>query len=273
MTEDEMINKYFEGEIREEILRNKPKGLNEIRLRAGQPVILRYGSEERVLSCKIIEEELERIAAKMAEYSVYAFKEEIKRGFITLKGGFRVGICGRAVISCGEVKGMRNISSLNIRVPCKTLGCSERVMKAYEKGFKNTVIVSPPGCGKTSLLRDLIRQLCKKGYNVGVCDERGEIGCFNDLGLRADVLEGFSKRDSLEILIRALNPDIAAADELGGKDDFSAVKEASYKGVGILATVHGDSVREYMKGFFDIAVILEGKKGKGEIKEICTLHC
>ncbi len=229
MTENEMIYKYFEGSIREEILKNKPKGLNEIRLRAGQPVILRYGSDERVLSCKMTEEELEKTAAKMAEYSVYAFKEEIKRGFITLKGGFRVGICGRAVISSDEVKGMRNISSLNIRVPCKAEGCGDRVMRIYEKGFKNTVIVSPPGCGKTAILRDLIRQLCKKGYNVGVCDERGEIGCFNDLGLRADVLEGFSKRDALEILIRALNPDIAAADELGGKEDFSAVKEASYK--------------------------------------------
>lgn len=268
MTEDEMVRRYFDGNLADEISEHSFDGLNEIRLRAGQPVVLRYADYERALKCTVDKKTLEAAVAKMSEYSAYAFREEVKKGYLTLKGGFRVGICGRAVISKCEVKGIKDISSLNIRVPRRAVGYGERVMEVYDGKFKNTVIVSPPGCGKTTLLRDLIRRLVREGYNVGVCDERGEIGCFGDLGLRADILEGFSKKDAIEILIRGLNPDIVAMDELGGREDFLAVKEALYKGAGILATMHGEDVSDEMRKVFRFAVVLEGNKGKGEIKRI-----
>ncbi|MCD8158755.1 MAG: stage III sporulation protein AA [Clostridiales bacterium] len=270
---NETAERYLTAGLKNEILSHDLKGLNEIRIRADKPVILKYAEKEIILKTVLNKADLEKTVSKMSEYSPYAFREEIRRGFITLKGGFRVGICGRAVIEKGEIKTIRDYSSLNIRVPCDVRGCSERLMNIYENGFKNTVIVSPPGCGKTTLLRDTVRCLSGGGFTVGVCDERGELNCFGDLGIRTDVLEGFPKAEGIETLVRGLAPDIIAVDELGGETDRQAVINASYTGVGIISTLHGES--SDLKGFgelFKCIVVLENIKGKGLIKDIYIQH-
>ncbi len=263
------VNRYLTQGLKEEISLYSLEGLNEIRIRADKPVILRYAAGEEILKTILGKEEIEGVISKMSEYSPYAFREEIRRGFITLKGGFRVGICGRAVADRGGVRAIKDCTSLNIRIPSNVKGCGDRLMEIYGGGFKNTLIISPPGCGKTTLLRDTIRLLSERGLNIGVCDERGELNCFGDLGIRADVLEGFSKPEAVEILIRGLSPDIIAADELGGETDRQAVLRASYMGVGIISTLHGEDY--CMKEFGDLfkcVVVLENEKGQGKIKKI-----
>lgn len=268
MNKTEMIKKYFNKRTSSEILKTDTEGINEIRIRRDKPVILKGTEKETVCGCIVNSDEIEEILGRMTEFSVYAFNSSIRQGFITLQGGYRVGIGGRAVIDGGTIKTIKDVTSLNIRIPKNIKGCGNEAVRLYENGFRNTLIVSPPGCGKTTLLRDIIRQLSNGGYTVGVCDEREELNCFNDLGLRTDVVAGCGKAEGISILVRGLSPDIVAADELGDGRDIAAIRAAAYMGVGILCTIHGDAVREELKPYFDIFIILKPLKGKGEISGI-----
>jgi stage III sporulation protein AA len=191
----------------------------------------------------------------MSDYSIYAFNEEIKRGYITLRGGCRVGICGSVVSNGVGIVTLKNISSLNIRVSREIKGCADKVLGAVydNEQFFSTLIISPPACGKTTLLRDMIRQLSNRGYCIGVVDERSEIaGMYmgqaqNDLGLHTDVMDACTKSVGMYMLLRSMGPDIIAVDEIGSDSELKCITDIVNSGVGLLCTVHSRNAEELIK--------------------------
>lgn len=253
--------------------------LTELRLRTDKPMILRMNQEEYFLNGKVLEKEQKENSYMVKEadiketmeyitnYSLYAFNDELRKGYITVSGGHRIGICGRAVYENGVIRTIRNIQALNIRVSRQILGCGEKVSDfLIENGqFQNTLILSRPGMGKTTLLRDLVRIFSDgikniHGFTIGVVDERSEIAsCYlgkpqNNVGIRTDVLDCCQKRDGMLMLVRSMRPDIIAVDEIGGVEDCHAMEYAALSGCNILATIHGNSLEELLH-----------KKGIGEL--------
>lgn len=259
------------GQLREAFLHRtwSFEKLQEIRLRVNSPALVIYGGEEFCLrpdgslgrdrqrgmtvSSQMIRETLEY----MSNYSLYACEEVFRQGYLTVRGGHRIGLAGRMTMEGGAPKTLQNISFLNIRLAHEVHGCSDAVMPYVVEsgGFLHSLIISPPGCGKTTLLRDMVRQLSNgtslwKGMTVGVVDERSEIGaCFhgcpqNDLGCHTDVLDGCSKVDGMMMLVRSMAPRVVAVDEVGSREDVEAMEYVMNCGVGVLATVHGNSVDE-----------------------------
>lgn len=242
----------------------------EIRMRIGQPLLLYTGSRElfwndgqQCLSeditgaYKAKERDFEDMLAYMSNYSLYAFEEEIRGGFLTIQGGHRIGLAGKTVCEQGIVKTMRQISFLNIRIACEHKGCADDVLPYIRNGVSvyNTLFISPPGIGKTTLLRDCIRQLSTgtkgfPGHKVGVVDERSEIAaCYlgrpqNDLGPRTDVMDCCPKSEGMLLLLRSMSPEIIGVDELGGQADYEAVEAALHCGCHILGTMHGERIEE-----------------------------
>lgn len=238
--------------------------IREIRLRVDRPLLINTDKGEReaeiggkavIVTQRDIKETLEYIS----NYSMYAYEEEIKKGFITMQGGNRVGICGRVVCEGDKIRTIRNISAINIRIAHQIIGCSDYIMdKLYENqggGIFNTLIVSAPCCGKTTLLRDIIRNISEGcmghvGMTVGVADERSEIAACNmgvpqnDVGGRTDVLDGCPKSQGMMMLIRSMSPRVVAVDEIGSDEDVKAINYAVNCGCRIIATVHATSMDE-----------------------------
>ena len=280
--------------------------IEEIRLKNNKPILIYCNGSNYFVSetgeliedeknpVYITSEQLQKTFQIISNYSVYAFEEEIKSGFITLKGGHRVGLAGKVVYGPNGIETIRNISSLNIRIAREIIGVSNNIMKYIIKqpnSIHNTLIVSPPQCGKTTLLRDIIRNLSDgivkysfKGLKVGLVDERSEIaGVYNgvpqnNIGLRTDVLDGCLKRDGMIILIRAMSPDVIATDELGRVDDIVAINEALKTGIKLISTVHGDDLEDVFtkknlgeiikEKIFERIIILDNSKGVGTIRDI-----
>lgn len=245
------------------------KELNEIRLRTDKPVILVVNNKEYFLDNGLLKESLDEGALIVREadikesmeyitnYSLYAFQDEVKKGFITVSGGHRIGLCGKVVYENNDIRTIRNIQSLNIRISNQVVGCGKNVAFLLQKEgkFQNTLIISRPGMGKTTLLRDIVRLMSNgqggfAGHTVGVVDERSEIAaCYlgkpqNDVGIRTDVLDCCQKKDGMLMLVRSMNPDVIAVDEIGSVEDSRAIKYAALCGCSVLATIHGSSVRE-----------------------------
>ena len=234
--------------------------LQEIRLRIGKPIIVISDNVEWVMREVIEKEEFMEILEYICKYSLYAFENELKQGFITIEGGHRVGISGQVYVENGEVKNFKNITSMNIRISHEILHCADRILPyiTQKEQVLNTLIVSPPRCGKTTLLRDLVRQISDgnlyiKGCTVGVVDERSEIGgCYlgipqNQIGMRTDILDACPKSKGMMMLVRSMAPSVIAVDELGGAEDVHAMEYAMNSGCRFLATIHGSSMEEIRK--------------------------
>lgn len=272
--------------------------LQEIRLRIQKPVILKYNAKTCYLSEQgkittrkeqlhiVTSQEIRQAMEYISSYSMYAYIEQLKQGFLTIRGGHRVGICGTVVMDHDKVKTIRHISGLNIRVAHEVKGCADILYSRCTRMGKliPTLIISPPGCGKTTLLRDMIRKISDEGQTVGVVDERSEIGaCYqgvaqNDLGIQTDIMDACEKGQGMNMLIRSMAPDVIAVDEIGSKEDVEALFFCAYRGCSILATAHGKnkeslSKNPYMreiinKKMFQRYVILEQRNQPGYIAQI-----
>lgn len=260
-----------------ETLKIESNHLQEIRMNIGQPLIFKVNGQEVIPDEKgyvtnvmnraflVTEEILRNTFEFICRHSVYAYEEEIRQGFLTIEGGHRVGLAGQAVLEGNQIKNLKYISGLNIRLASQRKGCAQKVIDfiIQEGNIYNTLIISPPCCGKTTLLRDCIRMLSnglegQEGVRVGVVDERGELGaCFhgvpqNDLGARTDILDRIPKTEGILMLIRSMAPRVIAVDEIGSAGDMEALKNACLSGCSIIATIHGISPYEiYEKTIFE----------------------
>lgn len=229
--------------------------ITEIRLRIGKPMIVNSICGESVWHEIIIDEKiLKDTFNKITNYSAYAFEDCIRCGFITVAGGHRIGLGGEVVCENGHVITFKNIRFLNIRIAHCIAGCCEDIVNKIicDNGIKNTLIISPPGMGKTTLLKDLIWNLSNKiiGTSISVIDERNEIsGSYRgeptiDLGPRTDVICNCMKSAGIEMAVRSLGPKIIAVDEIGNENDMKALWYAAVSGVNIIATIHGLSISD-----------------------------
>lgn len=281
--------------------------LQEIRLRVNAPLLVCYDNKEFFVNQKnglttqetgafmITGAELKETMEYISNYSLYAFEEEVRQGFLTVAGGHRIGIAGKVIMEEGRIKSMKHISFIHIRLAHQKKGCANHVLPFVlnQEELAHTLIISPPGCGKTTLLRDMIRQLsngvvfCGKRYEgmqVAVVDERSEIGaCYmgrpqNDLGIRTDVLDCCPKAQGMMLMIRSMTPQVIAVDEIGLAEDVEAIHYAANCGCRLLATVHGRNMDE-VKGkpflgdlvkykLFERYIILSNRDYVGRVEEI-----
>lgn len=264
--------------------------LEEIRLRGNKPLSLKFGQEQEITDYIVSQQEILQAFEKICESSIYSYRKQICDGYITIRGGNRVGIVGSAVVDNGQVININYISSLNFRIATQRIGCSNKVIEDIidneNDNIYNTLIVSPPGCGKTTLLRDIIRNISNgvkvigfSGKTVGVVDERGEIAAMykgipqNDIGIRTDVIDNMPRPEAMRILVRSMAPDVIACDEIGSVEDIKAINYAMCSGVKGIFTVHGKDLEEINRNtelskllknnVFERIIILNPKK-KGE---------
>lgn len=249
----------------------------ELRLRVGKPVVavmdgkLYRVSENGFFSDSggfiVTRDMMNMCFDSFTKMSPYAFANELSEGYITVEGGHRIGLCGK---KSGD--GMRDITSVNMRISRSVTGCSDCIFEALLP-FENTLVISPPGVGKTTLLRDISRNLSEYGKKVAICDERCEIAaCFkgdlqHDVGVNTDVLSGFSVYEGSMMLLRTMSPDIIVADELGTERDYNALCSMTKAGVKVLASVHGrnrEDVTERLSritAFFQNFIVIENTDG------------
>ena len=216
--------------------------IEEIRIRVDRPVILKYPNKEDILEHIVTQAEIVNILQSLCNNSIYSYQSQICDGYITLAGGHRVGITGNVAMKEGKIINVNYVSSLNFRVAREIIGASDEIMKdvLVNGEINNTLIVSKPGCGKTTILRDLVRNISNSGFTVALIDERGEIAS-------TDVMDNVTKSLGMKIAIRTMAPQVIVADEIGTKDDLDAINYGICSGVKGIFTAHGADISELRK--------------------------
>ena len=242
--------------------------VEELRLRQGERLTLTLPEGEvPVPGTRVTGEDLEAVLDIATGSSRYTASQSLRQGYLTAEGGFRIGVCGTAVLEGGEVALYRDLSSLNIRIPREQIGLADRVLPGLlaEGRLESTLVISPPGGGKTTLLRDLVRALSdEKNLRVSLVDERGELAAGHrgvpqlQVGRHTDVLDACPKAQAIPTLLRAMNPQVIAVDEVAVAGDVAALEQAAGAGVVLLATVHGAGVEDLKR-----KPILAGMLGLG----------
>ena len=253
------------------------KGLAEIRIRAGKPVFLTVNGKDVRLDLKVGADEVEKTVLRLTKRSVYCYEDLIKRGFLIGENGERIGVAGECVID-GGVKFIKNITSLCVRIPFAPYGCSYEVCKdIFDSGLKNVIIISPPGGGKTTFLRDMSRYVSDEmNKNVLMIDEKCEFsGVATELGDRTDVLRYAGKAFGLKYGVLNMRPDVIVLDELSVSGEISQLVETIYSGVNVLCSAHGANLNDvrsrstfdeaFSKKAFDVAVILSSADRVGTV--------
>lgn len=277
----------------------KLDNLQEIRLRAGKPLMVCQGNEDWLVTEDgrftgdldeayiVMQQEIIKSLELMSENSVYAFQDEIKMGYLTLHGGHRIGLCGKTVLQENQVRNIKDFNGLNIRIAKEIYGCGDDIIKFVLKencDVFNTLVIGPPQCGKTTILRDLTRTLSNGGLKIGIVDERSEIAACckgipqNDIGIRTDVLDGCPKTVGMEMLLRSMSPNVIITDEIGTNGDKDSILKVLNSGVKIIASAHGYNISELkmreellalMKSaVFDRYIVLSSKNGPGTLEEV-----
>lgn len=279
--------------------------IEEIRIRVDRPVILKYPEgKEDILDHVVTQNEILNILQSLCNNSIYSYQSQICDGYITLQGGHRVGITGNVAMKDGKITNVNYVSSLNFRIAREIIGASDEILKevvtrksntSSQNNYRNanidnndisnleinnTLIVSRPGCGKTTVLRDLVRNISNKGFTVSLIDERGEIASMykgipqNDIGLRTDVMDNVTKSLGMKIAVRTMAPQVIVADEIGTEGDLEAINYGICSGVKGIFTAHGADISElrqnetlnklYEEKLFKRIIFLEnrGKMGK-----------
>lgn len=266
-----LLPSIYEDKLKEYICVKMP---DELRLTVGQPLQVRSGCEETSIWPVLSQNDLDLVLRAACRQSVYAYNETVRHGYITIEGGHRIGICGFGVVEKGEVQTIRTVSTVLIRIAKQFLGCADKLLPCISG---STLILGPPGSGKTTLMRDLVRQLSDKRKNrVALADERGELSAGSlgipqlQVGARTDVMVNVPKADAAMMLLRTMNPQWIAMDEITSVEDISAMEQIAYCGVQVLATAHGKGIEDltarplYRKmmtrGIFHTIVVLQQDK-------------
>lgn len=279
------------------IQEHNSKRIEEIRIRTGKPVILKMGAMEIILKYVVNTAEIVGILQSICSNSVYTYQNQICGGFITIPGGNRVGIAGNVVIKDKQVSNISHIQALNFRISHQVFGASDEVMRyvldIQNNTVFNTLIVSPPGAGKTTIIKDLAKKISDgipeinfKGMDVAIVDERGEIAAlnkglaYNDVGMRTDILDNVPKSIGIPMAVRSLAPKVIIADEIGNEEDVKIINYAICSGVSCIFTAHGSNMEDLLKNYeikkiisaelFKRIIFLDEKK-KGKVKNVINI--